>query len=144
MKNKDMKEKWAKVKAKIDEMKYPVGLGILYVVVRYLMGMPVVDSGIAPKRTVNVVSDFCITPNIPKTSLQEAIRATEANALKSCYDSTMLDHCRSIYELLENVTLVDDETKTFAVKSINTIMSRMTYDSTKKSALKYINQIVEL
>ena len=143
MKNKDMKEKWGKVKDKINEMKYPVGLGILYVVVRYLLGLPVIDTP-ASSRKVNIVPDFCIAPNAPKTALQEAIRATEANALTAAYDSTMLDHCKSIYELLENVTLVDDETKAFAVKSINTIMTRMTYDSTKKSALRYMNQIVEL
>lgn len=143
MKNKDMNEKWGKVKDKINEMKYPVGLGVLYVVVRYLLGMPVIDTP-TPSRKVNIVPDFCITPNAPKTALQEAIRAIEANALTATFDSTMLDHCKSIYEMLENVTLVDEETKAFAVKSINTIMTRMTYDSTKKSALRYINQIVEL
>jgi hypothetical protein len=126
----------------LNELKYPIGLGCLYVVVRALMGMPVVEGG-AETRSERVIPDFYFS-SAPKSSIQEAIKAMETNGLAASYDSTKVDYCRSIYNLLENVTLVDDETKSFGIKAINTIMAKMSYDSSRKSAIMYINQIAEL
>lgn len=128
----------------LNELKYPIGLGCLYVVVRALMGMPVVE-GSTETRSERVIPDFYFASSpSPKTSIQEAIKAMETNGLAASYDSTKVDYCRSIYNLLENVTLVDDETKSFGIKAINTIMAKMSYDSSRKSAIMYINQIAEL
>lgn len=126
----------------LNELKYPIGLGCLYVVVRALMGMPVVE-GSTETRSESVIPDFYFSSS-PKTSIQEAIKAMETNGLAASYDSTKVDYCRSIYNLLENVTLVDDETKSFGIKAINSIMAKMSYDSSRKSAIMYINQIAEL
>lgn len=126
----------------LNELKYPIGLGCLYVVIRALMGMPVVE-GSTETRSESVIPDFYFSSS-PKTSIQEAIKAMETNGLAASYDSTKVDYCRSIYNLLENVTLVDDETKSFGIKAINSIMAKMSYDSSRKSAIMYINQIAEL
>lgn len=79
----------------------------------------------------------------PKNSVEYAISALVSDD-SIYYDSDKLDICKRIYNLIENnVSSIQDTTRSYAIFKIREIINSMTYDSYKAEAREFITRIVE-